>query len=312
MVRNQSERLYADNDVLMADLSDVTAYLATAVATAVYPNGTSQPSVAAMDCRIYEGWPIPDQLDRDMLGQMMSGSPPMPVTRPGGTVANVSVFAMQGTGSTGTLYQQLDKTYVITPPVITSTFTLVGNLITVTGQIGVGEYLTLVIDNAVVCSQTGASTAAMLAALAAQAVAAGYPGTIATATTLTVPLGHALVVRQGGAGVLGKVTHRQRQSVMVTVWAPTQVARSTLAGAIDNVIKQKIKVAMPDTSQALVIYSRTNVLDDRESTAIYRRDLIYDVEYATVFQFPGYVVTSVNTTIHTVAPATGADATSLT
>jgi hypothetical protein len=293
----------------VADLSDVTAYLATAASNAVYPNGTSQPSVAAMDCRIFEGWPIPDQLDRDMLGQMLSGSPPMPIPRPSGTVANVSVFAMPGTGIA--VFQQEDNTYVITPPAITSTFTLVGGLITVSGQIAVGEYLTLVIDDAAVCSQTGASTAAMLAALAAEAQGKGYPGASATATTLTIPFGHSLVVRQGGVAVLGKVTHRQRQSVMVTVWSPTQAVRTTLASAIDNVIKQKIKVAMPDTSQALVIYSRTNVLDDRQSTAIYRRDLIYDVEYATVFQFPGYVVTSVNTTINTVG-AGSANATALT
>lgn len=294
----------------MADISDVTAYLATAASTAAYPNGTSQPSVAAMDCRVYEGWPIPDQLDRDMLGQMLSGTPPVPVTRPGGTVANVSVFPMPGTGIT--VYQQQDETYVITPPAITSTFTLVGNLITVSGQIATGEYLTLVIDDAVVCSQTGGSIAAMLAALAAEAIAKGYQGASATTTTLTIPFGHSLVVRQGGTALLGKVTHRQRQPIMVTVWAPTHAARSALASAIDNVIKQNIKVAMPDTSQALVIYSRTNVLDDRQATAIYRRDLIYEVEYATVFEFPGYVVTSVNTTIHKVTPDPGADATALT
>jgi len=294
----------------MADLSDVTAYLATAAANAVYPNGTSQPSVAAMDCRIFEGWPMPDQLDRDMLGQMLSGTPPMPIMRPGGTVANVSVFPMLGTGIG--VYQQEDNTYVITPPAISSTFTLVGNLITVTGQIAVGEYLTLVIDDAAVCSQTGASTAAMLSALATEAQGKGYPSASATATTLTIPFGHSLVVRQGGKGVLGNVTHRQKQSVMVTVWSPTEAVRSTLAGAIDVAIKQKIKVAMPDTSQALVIYNRTNVLDDRQSTAIYRRDLIYDVEYATVFQFPGYVITSVTTTINKADPAPGFDATALT
>jgi hypothetical protein len=263
-----------------------------------------------MDVRISEGWPIPDQLDRDMLGQMLSGSPPMPVARPGGPVVNVSVFPMPGTGIA--VYQQQDDTYVITPPAIASTFTLVGNLITVSGQIDVGEYLTLVIDDAVVCSQTGASTAAMLTALATEAQGKGYPGASATATTLTIPFGHLLVVRQGGTAVLGKVTHRQKQPVMVTVWSPTPAARTTLSAAIDNVIKQKIKVTMPDTSQALVIYSRTNVLDDRETAAIYRRDLIYDVEYATVFEFPGYVVTSVNVTINKVAPDPGANATALT
>ena len=90
-------------------------------------------------------------------------------------------------------------------------------------------------------------------------------GACATATTLTIPFGHALVVRQGGTGALGKATHRQRQSVMVTVWAPTQVVRTALAAAIDNLIKQSIRVAMPDTSQAIVTYSRTNVSDERRA-----------------------------------------------
>jgi putative ABC transport system substrate-binding protein len=45
----------------VADLSDLTAYLATTAYNAVYPNGTGSASVASMDCRIYEGWPIPDQ-----------------------------------------------------------------------------------------------------------------------------------------------------------------------------------------------------------------------------------------------------------
>jgi hypothetical protein len=293
--------------VTVADLSDVTAYLATAAANAVYPNGASQPSIAAMDCRIFEGWPMPDQLDRDMLGQMLSGTPPMPVTRPGGIVANVSVFPMLGTGKD--VYQIEDNTYTITPPGFGMAVSVVGNVIAVSGQPNVGEFLTLVCDNAFVFSQTGASTTALLAALAT-AAQVQYPAANSTATTLTVPFGHSMVVRQGGVATLGKVTHRECQQIMVSVWSPTQAARSTLAKAIDNVIKQKIIVAMPDTSQAKVVYSRTNVLDDRQSTAIYRRDLIYDVEYATVFQFPGVVVTSVNATV--AAPGGSAIATSLT
>jgi hypothetical protein len=53
----------------LADLSDVTAYLYQQAIAAVYPSGTSQPSVAAMDVRLFEGWPIPDQLDRDLAGE---------------------------------------------------------------------------------------------------------------------------------------------------------------------------------------------------------------------------------------------------
>lgn len=262
----------------MADISDITAYLAQQAATAVYPNGTSHPSVGNINVAIMEGWPIADQLDKDVAAG----------------AANVSVFPMQGTGKA--VYQILDETYTITPAAITSTFGLVGNVITVSGAISTGEYLTLVIDSAVVCSQTGANVAAMLAALAAQAVTAGYAAT-STATTLTIPFGHSLVVRQGGVAVLGKVTHRQCHSVMVTVWAPNRVARNQLASAIDGLIKQSNKVAMPDTSQAIVTYSRTNVSDEQQAQTIYRRDLIYDVEYATVEQFPGYVITSTQVSI---------------
>jgi hypothetical protein len=46
-----------------------------------------------------------------------------------------------------------------------------------------------------------------------------------------------------------------------------------------------------------VIYSRTNVIDDQTAATVYRRDLIYNVEYATVEEFTGYVVTSTNVSI---------------
>ena len=68
--------------------------------------------------------------------------------------------------------------------------------------------------------------------------------------------------RHGAVECLGgKITHRQRHPVMVTVWAPNETARAALAKAIDVQIKAKNKVSMPDTSQALVIYNRTSVSD---------------------------------------------------
>ena len=73
----------------MADISDVDGYLASAVVAAVYPAGTSQPSVANMDIRVFEGWPTPDQLDHDLGGTMMSmGNPPVQIPRPGGSAVS--------------------------------------------------------------------------------------------------------------------------------------------------------------------------------------------------------------------------------
>lgn len=279
----------------MADISDVTAYLAQAAATAVYPNGTSQPSAGAVDCRIFEGWPNPDQLDLDMAGKMLStANPPAPIARPGGVVANVSIFPMQGTGVA--VYQILDETYAIAAATINLGVSVTGTTITLSGQPATGEYLTIVADNAHVYSMGGSTTSALLSALLAL-VQVDYPSATANSTSITVPVKAYLVVRQGGVGTLGKVTHRQKQSVMITVWVPTRALRATLSAAIDNLIKQTIKVAMPDTSLAIVCYNRTNVTDEQQTQTIYRRDLIYDVEYATVQQFPGYVITSTTTSI---------------
>lgn len=281
----------------MADISDVTAYLAERSAAAVYPAGTDNPSVAGIDCRIFEGWPLGDQLDNDLTGFMMDALG-VKVTRPRGVCANVSVFPMLGAGRP--VYQILNETHVIRPPVVTSTVTVEGHVITVTGPLAGGEFLTLVLDHDAVLSRGGANVAAMLSQLAADAQAAGYAAT-STATTLTVPFRFEMVVRQGGAGVLGRVVRRQSQSVMVTVWAPTRTTRKALAEAVDIEIKKTPKVAMPDTSQVLITFSRTNVIDDDQAKGLYRRDLIFDVDYATVEQFPGVEITSTKVSIANIA-----------
>jgi len=264
----------------MADLTDVETKIVNIVAGAIYPNGTSQPSVLpnAAAARIGRGWPLPAQLDADLAAGK----------------CEITVYPLSGAYSN--TYQLLDHTYVITPPAITTTVAVAGNVITVSGTLSPGEFLTLVIDGATVCSQTGADVATMLSALAAQAVAAGYAAT-STATTLTVPFGHSMVVRQGGQAVMGNVIRRQCHSIMVSVWAPNDGLRTAAAILADVAIKQHQKVSMPDTSQCILRYQRTMSSDQMEKANLYRRDLIFEAEYATVEQFPGYTITSADISI---------------
>ena len=278
---------------MMADISDVTRFLAQTVAGIVYPNGTSQPSIINMDVRIYEGWPQPAQLDLDVAGKILVNGVPQP--RSGGQVANVSVYPMPG--ATATPYQILDNTYLIIAPNYGLTLaTATDGTITFTGQPVTGEYVTLICDRANVFSRTAVDTATLIAGLASDAIPK-YPGTTYDATHLRVPAQFAMSVRQGSIGTLGKVTHRQTHGVMISVWAPNHIIRTALGAAIDNVIKRSLIVTMPDTSEAKIVYSHTNVSDSLEATTIYRRDLIFDVEYATVWEFPGYVITTVDVTI---------------
>jgi hypothetical protein len=54
---------------------------------------------------------------------------------------------------------------------------------------------------------------------------------------------------------------------------------------------------MPDQSDAKIVYQRQNTIDDHQNVACYRRDLIFDVEYATVLTVAGTTITSVANTI---------------
>jgi hypothetical protein len=302
----------------MADLSDITAYLAQTAANACYPNGTSQPSVAGIDVIVFEGWPLSETLDLDLTGQQL-GLNGTVVKRPGGVRANVSIFPMQGTNTP--IYQILDETYVITPAVYGLAATIVQGYgvptwtIALTGAPGPSEFLTIELDNAYIASAGGADIAAILGALAAQInafpnlanpAALGYAATISgNSMTITgLGLGQCAycIARLGAQATLGRVIKRQRQSIMISVWAPDHESRSKIAAAIDILIKKHIVVTMPDTSMALFCYNRTNLTDEHEPVACYRRDLIVLADYATLDLFPGTVITSLTTTLAPLDP----------
>jgi hypothetical protein len=67
----------------------------------------------------------------------------------------------------------------------------------------------------------------------------------------------------------------------ITVWAPTPTLRDSASKAIDSAFAQIERVNMPDGSSARVIYRGTLESDDNQPRNLYRRDLNYEVEYAT-------------------------------
>jgi hypothetical protein len=270
----------------MADLGDVTALLASMANSACYPNGAASPTVTGgtKDIKVNEGWPIPEYLD--------------PMIAAGQTA--VTVFPMRL--SAPAVFQVLNETYVLTPAVHGLSATISGGAVTVTGTPGAAEYLTITADGQNSYSRVGASVAAILAAIATDA-AANYSGVTVVGGNITFPTTR-LSVQIGASATLGLVTHRQRQPVMVTVWAPTPTLRNTVAAAIDVALKAVNHLTFPDTSQGLLTASHSEQRDERQVASIYRRDLVFNVDYATLQTFQGWEVTSVNPTVDTGATPT--------
>ena len=271
----------------MADLSDVTAAIATIVSAAIYPSGTSSPSVSGGPVRIAEGWPIPAQLDADLKA---------------GT-AQITIFPMAG--NQAATYQPLNRYDTISQIPHGMAAIVSNNQVTLSGTPSANEYCTLIVDGTAY-SRSDVTAAAILSELLSD-ILPHYPSASISGQTLTIPGSHIITARVGTTGVIGWTVHRQRVSIMVTIWASTPSVRTALAAAADIALKQNNHLPMPDTTPAELCYERTNVVDNWETLTLYRRDLIYCAEYNTLAEVPGYEVTSTTITIDDSGSAAPAD-----
>ena len=246
----------------MADQSDVENVLVSLVAGALYPDGAGAASIPGPDCRIYRGWPLSAALDLDLAAGRI----------------NVTVFPQGEAGRNTTRYAEQWFGSANSP---TLTALVSGNSVCIGGSASLGQIAGILVDNLsyvyrIQSGDTPASVAANLAVLARANWIVQLSG-----TTLTV----------AGAGtILGRVVadvsvlqeiKRQEQNFRITCWCPTPGTRDTTAAAIDQSLAALRFIAMPDGTQARLLYCGTVVFDQSQDALLYRRDLLYGAEYPT-------------------------------
>ena len=251
----------------MADVTDVCNVLVTLAAQAVYPNGTGQASVANTGIRVFQGWPLPQQLDADLKAG----------------VCQVSVYPRPEERNTARYPQDWQQRSVNTP---TLGLTINGQQVTVSGTIPPSNnpHNVMVMVNktpyvyAVQTSDTLTSIATALAAL----IVAGVAGTTSSGAVITMPTtARVSVARVGVQGVSMRELRRQERVFQVSIWADTPAHRDAIAQAIDVALAATNFLNLPDLSAARMIYKSSNVDDSYQKDKLYRRDLFYTVEYAT-------------------------------
>ncbi len=245
----------------MADLSDVEREVMNVVVRAIYPGGTTVPSITNGDVKIYRGWPSPVGLNADLAKG----------------ISTVSIFSDPKLTRETTRYPRVWRTSSITAPSLTAS--TLGRTITFGGIGGAGQVAGITVDtDCYALTLSDSDTPSSVAAFFAKAIV----GAIVTGPNIVVPGMGNLCCRVVGSGVSIMETRRQEQRLVVSIWCADPVSRDVLAGNLDCAFSPIDWVHFSDGSAGKLSYRQTSEIDSSENASLYRRDLCYDIEYPTI------------------------------
>lgn len=247
----------------MADMTEVADALVGIIAAVVYPNGIGQPPAGGVQAKIYQGWPDPAQLAKDLAAH----------------VAHISVFP---TAQEKVTTRRFPDWQQITAPAPTLTATVAGNTVTIGGTVSTPQAIDLIVDGvdyayAVQAGDTLTSIAAALVGLLTANETASNAGPV-----ITIPTSHKIAARIVASGTSGREVALEERVFKVSIWADCFDRREPLAKVIQPTLADITRLAMPDGTAATSQYSGSQQVDTEQKQGIYRRDINLSIEYSTV------------------------------
>ncbi|MBV8524327.1 MAG: hypothetical protein JOY71_19730 [Acetobacteraceae bacterium] len=128
-------------------------------------------------------------------------------------------------------------------------------------------------------TEPGDSPALIAAKLAAQSRLDAI--TNLSGSSLTVPGASKIIARVAADAEAVKEIRRQLQDFRISCWCPTPESRDAAASAIDQSLANMQFFDLPDSTSGRLVFQSSTALDQSQDAALYRRDLLYSVEYAT-------------------------------
>lgn len=247
----------------MADLSEVEDALLQRAAAVLYPEGPAAPSILGTVLRLYRGWPQGAALDADLAAGL----------------AHVTVFAEPRPVAVTTRFP--DRWETVDEPAPGLAITVAGRSATVSGSAHAGQVAGLLVDGMAVVHRTApGDTPEMVAAILATYLR----------TRRIVTLDGATLTVAGAGRMLGRVvadrtarreTRRQRQVLRLSAWCPDPGLRDRLVGALDAQLSTVDFLDLPDGAKGRLLFRGSVVADQGRAARLFRRDLLYSVDYAT-------------------------------
>ena len=260
----------------MATITDVCNALISKIAQTVYPSGTAQPSIVGAPIRVYEGWPNAQALDSDLQAGAI----------------NVSIFPSANERNT-TRFSNEWKTLSINATTLSAT--VANQTISIGGTITTPQNVGAIVNNvafiyAVQASDTLTTIATGLAAL----ISASISGVTSSLAVITIPAGKKIqAARIGSAGLSIRELRRQERVFQISIWANTPQVRDGVADPIDVALAAINFLTLTDGTMVRLIYKNSPMNDSFQKANLYRRDLNYQIEYATTQTAIDTVVTVV-------------------
>lgn len=250
----------------MADQSDVEQSLAGVIAALLYPAGQagegSGASTLGPPARIYRGWPDAASLAHDLAAG----------------IVNVTISADAANQTTTT--RHLDDGHAPLAVLPTLSVSVAGNTALFAGDAGPGQIAGLLVDGLAGVHRTVAGDTPVSVA---EAIAAALVSRDAMASG-------AAVLVLGARAMTGRVvadqpsvrqTRRQRVVFRIACWCADPASRDAVAGAIDAALSDTAFLLLPDGLYGRLRAVSSDSTDRAQAAALYRRDLLVSVEYAT-------------------------------
>jgi hypothetical protein len=248
----------------MADFTDVANALRDTIAAALYPNGIGSPSAVGFGVQVYQGWPEPEKLDADLKAGL----------------GHVSVWPTPNEKPVADHFPDW-QTLSITAPTLTAT--LAGQAITIGGTVSTPQTAAVAADNLAYAYavQPADTLSSIAAALAAGLTAAGITASAAGAVVTLASAKH-IAARVGGQGTSYRELRRQERVFQVSCWAPNFTNRDLLSKAVDVALGANWRLQLADGTYGNSSYRGSTQRDEMQKQLVYRRDVLYSVEYATI------------------------------
>jgi hypothetical protein len=247
----------------MADQTDVANGLVGLIAAIAYPGGDAQPSTApdAVAVKTYQGWPTTSALDTAMLEKQI----------------HVSVWPTPTEKMVDQRAAEWVQASIGTPTVI---MVVSGTQVTISGTGAASQNTSALVDGkpyiyAVQANDTPTSIATALAALISADRTASNSGPV-----LMIPNSHSITARVGVVGTNIRELQRIEKVFQVSIWAASPDARDPFAKLVHSSLAATYRMTLVDGSIANIRYKGSIQRDNEQKNGIYRRDILFSIEYS--------------------------------